>query len=439
MISFYRSVSLHRILLKKTLFLVCFVLSILNAQLGIAQSGNIDRSLALIGDSVLTLNEYRARHRQQRLETSDYPRFEGIVDKDLLDLMVNERIQVIEAERRRINVSEEEIDRAVEFVAQQNNLSSAQLVSQLEADNFTVYEFRESLRQQQLIRKLREAVARSRVSVSENEIENHLKAHGELLEAVDDQFEVGHLLVSISGKSEEAIKGDLENMEFIREQIVGGLAFEEAVRKFADSGREEGGYLGWRALDQLPELFVNALTEMDPETNNLSQVLQSDNGLHLLNLIDRRGGSNQVLQQKIRHILVRPEANETPEEALKRTNELYESLVAGESFESVARLHTSDDTTRLKGGDLGWVNPGQLVPRFEEAASALPLNTISQPVRTQFGFHIILVEDRQEVDMVTEVAEVRAREAVFRRKAEELYKNWFRAVKERTFIEYIGG
>jgi len=439
MISFYRIIFLRQILAKGILFFKGIALLLFCSQLGFAQSGNIDRSLALIGDSVLTLNEYRTRHRQQRLELTDYPEFSGIVDQDLLDLMVNERIQVIEAERRQINVSEAEIDRAVEFVARQNSLSSEQLVSQLEADDFTIDEFRESLRQQQLIRKLREAVARSRVSVSENEVENHLKAHEELLEAVDDQFEVAHLLVSISGKSEEAVKGDLENMEFIREQIAGGLAFEEAVRKFADSGREEGGYLGWRSLNQLPELFVKALAEMDPETNNLSQVLQSDSGLHLLNLLDRRGGSNQVLQQKIRHVLIRPEANETPDEALARANELYQSLVDGESFESIARLHTSDDNTRLKGGDLGWVNPGQLVPQFEEAASALPLNTISQPVRTPFGFHIILVEERQEVDMVTELAEVRAREAVFRRKAEEVYKNWLRAVKERTFIEYIGG
>jgi len=409
------------------------------SQLGISQSGSIDRSLALIGETVLTLNEYRTRHRQQRLELHGYPEFEGTVDRDLLDLMVNERIQVIEAERRQIQVSEAELDQAVEFVAQQNGLSSDQLVRQLESDNFTIEDFRESLRQQQLIRKLRDTLARSRVSVSDNEIENHLNAHEELLEAADDQYEVAHLLVSISGKSDEAIKSDLENMEFIRKQIVDGLAFEEAVRKFADSGRDEGGYLGWRALDQLPELFVEALADMDPELNSLSQVLQSESGLHLLNLINRRGGNNKVLQQKTRHILIRPEENETPEEALNRANELYELLVAGEPFESIARLHTSDDTTRLNGGDLGWVNPGQLVPRFEEAASALPLNTISQPVRTRFGFHIILVEDRQEVDMVTEIAEVRAREAVFRRKAEELYKNWFRAVKERTFNEYIGG
>jgi len=411
----------------------------LYSQPGFTQANSIDRALALVGESVITLNEYRTRHRQQRLETTNYPEFSGTVDKDLLDLMINERIQVIEAERRRLSVSDIELDRAVEFVARQNQLSVDQLVAQLNADSFTLAEFRESLRKQQLSRKLIDAVANSRVSVSDQETENYLNSNSELLEEVNDEYEVAHLLISTSGKSDAAIEAEVENLTFIREQIVGGLAFDQAVRDFADSGKEEGGYLGWRAPDQLPELFVKALESMDVDVNNVSKILQSDNGLHLLKLMGRRGGGNQVLQQNIRHILIRPEPNETRDEALQRANGLYQSLVTGESFESVARLHSDDEASRQGGGELGWVNPGQLAPQFEDAASALPLNTVSQPVQTRFGFHLILVEGRRNADMAREIAENKAREAIFRRKASELFKNWFRAVKERTFVEYIGG
>ena len=415
------------------------VLAMLPAHQGFSQSSSIDRSLALVGESVITLNEYRTRHRQQRLETANYPEFAGTVDKDLLDLMIDERIQVIEAGRRRLRVSDIEVDRAVEFIAGQNNLTVTQLIDQLTSDNFTLAEFRESLRQQQLIRKLIDAVANSRVTVTDQEVENYLNSRSEITEGADTQYEVAHLLISISGKSEEAIESEVENMTFIRERIVQGLPFEDAVRDFADAGKEEGGYLGWRAPGQLPELFVKALVDMDAELNNLSQILQSENGLHLLKLLGKRGGNKMVVQQNIQHILIQPEPNETAEEAQERADILYQDLANGESFESVARLHSDDKSSREDGGELGWVNPGQLAKRLEDAASALPLNTVSQPIQTRFGFHIIRVLERRKADMVREIAQNKAREAIFRRKAEELFKSWFRSAKQRTFIEYIGG
>ncbi len=414
-------------------------LAIMPTSFALGQSNSIDRALALIGDTVITLNEYRTRHRQQRLETADYPEFNGTVDKDLLDLMIDERIQVIEAERRRLRVSDTEVDRAVEFIAKQNNLTVTQLINQLTSDNFTLAEFRESLRQQQLIRKLIDTVANSRVRVTDQEVENYLNARSELTEQTDTQYEVAHLLISIGGKSEEAIESEVENMTFIRERIVQGLPFETAVRDFADSGQEEGGYLGWRAPGQLPELFVKALANMDADSNNLSEILQSENGLHLLKLLAQRGGGQMVLQQSIQHILIQPERNETADEARLRADTLYESIINGESFESVARLHSDDESSRQDGGELGWVNPGQLERRLENAASALPLNTVSQPIQTRFGFHIIQVLDRRKADMVREVAQNKARESIFRRKAEELFKSWFRSAKQRTFVEYIGG
>ena len=400
--------------------------------------GFIDRVLVVVDNVPLTLSEYRVRHRQEAVQGGRLAPFNGEVEPELLTLMIDERLQVLQAEYRGIDVTEQEVDASVELIARQNDMSSTALVSQLERDGITLQEFRTSIREQQMIRKLMDAVANSRVIVSDQEIENYLNAHSEL-RAADESYEVSHLLIQIQDKTDDRIASERENMHLLRQRIEEGLPFEQAVLEYSDSSsREDGGYLGWRRSDQLPELFLEALRDMDPETDNLSPVLQSDSGLHLLKLHGRGGGGALVDQQQIQHILIIPDQQNTLDEVENLANRVYDQLLAGESFEKLVRLYSMDTQSRDSGGSLGWVNPGSLVPEFEEAAKSLPIGQVSKPVRTRYGYHLIRVLDRRSTDMANEIAANKARQTIFRRKATELYLNWFQSIRQRAFIEYVG-
>ena len=403
-----------------------------------SQTINIDQVLVIVDSDAITLSEYKSRHHQERIENTSVAAFSGEVNQDILETMIDERIQVQQARTRGINVSEKEIDAAIQFIASQNSLNTQALEAQLNRDGFTLQQFRDSLKRQQFIRKLVDVVANSRVVISDQEIENYLKTHTELGDT-DQAFEVSHLFILTKDKSDNQIQAEMENIAYIRGIILDGESFETAVKNYSDSSnREDGGYLGWRTPDQLPELFIDTLREMTPGENSVSEVLQSENGLHLLKLHDLRGAGKVVTQQLVRHILLQPSAIDSEAETLEFAQSLYQQLIDGESFERLARLHSKDAQSRKDGGSLGWVNPGTLVPAFEKVANSLPLKTISTPVRSRFGYHIIQVLDRREADMSNELAINQARQALFRRKADELYDNWFKAIRRTAFIEYIG-
>ncbi len=424
--------------LKHLLFIFAITTGAIGGASAIAQTQAIDQVIAIVDSEAITLSEYVNRHERQRFEDRNLGKYSGQVDPRILEAMIDERIQAAQAKSLGIQVSEGEIDGAMQLIAQQNNLTIESLIDQIENDGFTYDQFRETLRTQQLIRKLIDAVANSRVVVSDLEIENYLNAHSELRSS-DESYEISHLIVLTQGKSDEEIKSERENMEFIRKAITEGQPFEQAVMSFSDaSNKDDKGYLGWRTSDQLPELFIDALRGMDPATASISGVLQSDNGLHLLKLHDRKGSGKLIEQQLVNHILVQPNENNTSEEAEALALDLYQQLQNGESFEKLARLYSDDAQSRRSGGSLGWIGPGDVGDSFRQAAESLPVGSISQPVKTRFGFHIIQVVDRRQTDMSNQNAEDRAREEIFRRKAEELYSNWFRAVREQAFVEYVG-
>lgn len=420
-----------------TLTLVSLLLVATFATIGNAQTVAIDKVIAMVNNAPILLSEYRAYYRQERLARAELPEFNQQINRQLLDSMIDQKLQLRQADIRGIEVSENEVDSAIQLVGKQNNISVEQLASQLAKDNFTDQQFRDSIREQQKLRKLIDVVANAQVVVSEQEIENYINNHQELLTS-DDAYEVSHLFIQTKNKSQQAIENETENADYVRNLIQQGEDFASVAEKFSDADdKDEGGYLGWRTAQQLPEMFVHTLRNLSPDGDNISEVLPSENGLHILKLHARKGSGKLVEQQLIRHILIQPDEQNTVEESLAIADDLYNQLQNGESFEKLARLFSADAQSKTNGGSLGWVTLGVLVPEFDQAAIALPLNTISKPLRSRFGYHLIEVLDRRETDMSNEIASNRAREAIFRRKADELYSNWFQFIRERAFIEYI--
>ncbi len=405
---------------------------------GANQAGIIlDKVLAVVNDEPVTLSEYQIRYRQEVLEKG-LPKVDsgGAIHKSVVESLVTERIQTQEAIARGITVTDQDIEAGIRDIASKNNMTIPQLGAFLGNDGITLNQFANNVRNQQLIRLLIEYAVKPRVRVSEQEVESYLDAHEELSSEGLESFELSHLFVSTDGIDEAQMQSELKNLEFIRDGLVKGQSFKEAVKAYSDSNKESDGYLGWRKRSQLPRVFIKELQSMAP--GDISEIIQEDNGFHILHLHNREGGGELVHQKLVRHILVQPEKNGlNEEEALEYVTGLSERLVQGEKFTSLARLYSDDRKTMDDGGSIGWVRPKELGPVLQNAISTLMLNTVSKPIRSPYGFHLIEILDTRERDISHDLAEKNARQILFERKTAQLYRNWLDSLKSASFVEYL--
>jgi peptidyl-prolyl cis-trans isomerase SurA len=282
---------------------------------------------------------------------------------------------------------------------------------------------------------LREREVDNRINVTEAEVDNFLTTQSSRNDA-QDEYEVSHILVRAP---EEGAPEDLQKLKAKAEQALkqlqGGANFAQVSAAFSDAPNAlEGGNLGWKTSTQLPALFIDALKPL--QKGQLSPILRSPNGFHILKLTDRRGGSSPLVveQTHARHILIKLNEVVSESEGKSRMDNLYERLVNGGNFTEMARQY-SEDGSAANGGDLGWVNPGDTVPQFEKVMNALQPGEISQPTRSPFGWHIIQVIERRKQDMTKEAARLKARQEIRARKSEEAYQDWVRELRDRAYVE----
>ena len=403
-----------------------------------AQSVGLDKVIAIVNDEAITFSEYQARYNRELLQNKNLASsVPNQIDINVLRALIDERLQGQMASERGIVVNSSDVESAIANMAAQNAVSKKQLYDQLLKNRITELEFNRSIEEQILIQRLVDVAVKSRVNISDQEIDYHLQAHRELY-STEEVYDLSHLFVSKEGKSESAIQNDRDNLENIALAIVEGLNFKKAVQDFSDGDtKEEGGYLGWRKEDQLPDIFLSALRKTS--IGGVTGVIESDNGLHLLKIHGKEGDLQIVTQQMIRHILVRPDEKElTNEEALEYTEKLLIELQNGAEFSKLARLYSDDSTSAAAGGSLGWVNPGDTVRSFEEASKLLEIDELSKPVKSLFGYHIIQVLERRKKDISQEVARQKAYAEIHRRKSKELFEMWFGRIREAAFIEVVG-
>ncbi len=397
----------------------------------------LDEVIAIVNNEAITRSEYQTRYKRKQLETDQgLEQIPEQIDFDILELLIDERIQAQAAQAAGISIGRAEIENAMANMAAQNNLSQQQLITELETQGISAIQFLRSIKEQRLIQRLVDISVNARVSVSEQEIDYHLQAHKELY-MPNISYEISHLYVSTSGKSAAEIERESENVNHIHQGLLQGQSFSSAVRDFSDGeNQEEGGYAGWRKENQLPELFLAALRQTP--IGGVTEIMKSVNGFHIIKLHAKEGDTKIVTQQRLRHILVQPQrSNLTDREAIDLLNDVANKIRQGSDFEQFARLLSDDAATASRGGALGWTNPGDTAPAFEQAALSLPLNQLSDPVRSRFGYHLIEVLDRRERDISRDIARNSAQRELFKRKAEERYQNWFGRLREGAYIEYV--
>lgn len=403
------------------------------------QIAPIDRIVAVVNKEVITQYELSERVdsvlKELRRRGTPLPGREEI-ERQVLDRSITEKVQIQFARETAMRVDDLELDRTVSRVAENNRLTLTEFRQMLERDGIPYDKFREDLRSEILISRLRDREVNSKITVGESEIENFLAEQGERKEAAAE-YNVAHILVRVP---EQASPEQLESrraraMEAVK-RLKDGADFAQVAATYSDAPDAlQGGVMGWRSQERLPELFAGTVAKLNP--GEMSDVLRSPAGFHVLRLLDRRGAGASLLvdQAHVRHILVRTNEIVSEDDAKRKLLQLRERIVNGVDFAGLARLQ-SDDGSAARGGDLGWLYPGDTVPEFERAFAELNPMEVSQPVKTPFGWHLIQVLERRKADVSSDRRRLDARRALLERKSDEAYQEWLRQLRDRAYIEY---
>jgi peptidyl-prolyl cis-trans isomerase SurA len=399
----------------------------------------IDRIVAVVNTEVITQRDLAERITlvgTQLKRQGTPPPLPEVLERQVLERMITDRVQVQFARDTGVRVDDLQVDRTMQLIAENNKLTLADFRRTLESEGVSFDRFREDIRNEIVISRLREREVDSKIQIGESEIENFLQE----LQAGDagTQFDLSHILVRVpESASPEQVDARLRRAQEALAKARGGADFAQLAVSYSDAPDAlKGGGMGWRERDRLPELFAEALVKLKP--GEVSDVLRSPAGFHIVRLNDRRGGggSFMVEQTRARHILARVSELVSETEARRKITVLRQRIAEGTNFAELARLNSDDTASAQRGGELGWTVPGDLVPEFERAMNALKIGELSQPVRTPFGYHIIQVEERRTADLSADRKRIEARRVLRDRRADEAYQEWLRQLRDRSYVDY---
>jgi len=395
----------------------------------------LDRIVAVVNDDVITLNQLNERmtvaRRQIALQKIASPA-DDVLQKQILNRLILERLQLQVAERLGLKATDADVDRAITEIARRNKLTPAAFRERVKKEGIDPAMHRAQVRTQILIEQLVDREVRHRVTVSEGEIDSFLAGL-----AGNMEFRLSHIFLPLpEAASPAAIEVTRKHADELAAKLrVGGNFQQLAIAHSQAPDALQGGHIGWKKPGQLPDLFVTALKNLNP--GGISEVLRSANGFHILKLHERRGGPalKPVQQTHVRHILLRTSEILSAAEARQRLLALKARIEQGEDFAALARAHSDDRGSAAKGGELGWVSPGQLVPEFEQAMNVLKPRELSGVVQSAFGFHLIQVIARRELGANAERLRIAARGQLLMRKADERYRQWIRQLRDEAYVE----
>ncbi len=399
----------------------------------------LDRIVAVVNNEVITYNDLNDRLnsvvKQLQKQGTSLPA-QDVLQKQLLEQMINTQVQLQEAKETGIRVDDGTLDKTLQRIADENNVSMTEFRRLLEQDGIGWAKFREEIRGEVMMSRLQEREIEGNVAVTEAEVDTQLAL--EAREAnTDQEFRLAHILVQVP---EQATSDQIEARRKRAVQALGelrkGTEFAQVSAQFSDAPDAlQGGNLGWRASGRMPTIFLEALNKL--KSGEVSEILRSANGFHIVKLLDKRGrtAAAQVQQSRARHILIGMKNGVSDDDARERLKRLRERIVGGADFAELAKVH-SDDPSSSKGGDLGWISPGDTVPEFERTLTQLKENEISQPVQTQYGWHLVQLLERRTEGVSADRQRATARNTIRARKVEDARQDWVRQARDRAFVEY---
>ena len=398
----------------------------------------VDRIVAVVNDEVITQNDLAERVnlvvRQLQRQGGQLPP-NDVLSRQILDRMINDLLQVQLAKETAIKVDDATLDKTIERIAQENNLGMTEFRAALDKDGVRFPRFREDIRNEILLSRLREREVENTIVVTDAEVETELAREAREASS-DSEFRLSHVLVTVPPQaSAEQIEQRRRRAMLALSELRRGSNFAQVAATYSDAPDAlQGGNLGWRASARLPSLFLETLEKLQP--GDVSDIMRSPNGFHIVKLLEKRGraAAAGVQQTHVRHILLRARDGLSENEARERLQRLRERVAGGADFAELAKTN-SEDASASKGGDLGWVAPGDTVPEFERVMNALKDTEVSQPVQTPFGWHLVQVLERRSDELSGDRKKLAARQAIRARKADEAYQDWLRQSRDRAFVE----
>lgn len=410
------------------------------AQLSVApEIVEIDRIVAVVNDDVIVHSELQTRLRVvvAQLEGSGVPAPpRDVLEKQVLEQLILDRLQMQMAENTGVRVDDESLNRQIADIARQNKLSLREFRDILERDGFNFTTFREEIRNELIKSQVQQRQVQDRVQITERDIDNYLATRDKQGGNIPE-YRIGHILIAVpDGASPEELAEARDEAEDVLARLKAGANFGRTAAAESD-GRQalEGGDLGWRKGGELPTLFDPVVPKL--EKGGLSDVIRSSSGFHVIKLLDMRGAERHVINQMhARHILVTTSEIVTSGDAHSRLQLLRARILNGADFGELARASSDDPGSAVKGGDLGWLSPGDTIPEFEKRMDQLEVGAVSRPFETQFGWHIVQVLGRRDRDSTEEVQRAKAAEQLRNRKVDEELQSWFRQIRDEAYIEY---
>jgi peptidyl-prolyl cis-trans isomerase SurA len=399
----------------------------------------LDRVLVIVNDEAITqwdMSEQRRILLSQMQASKITPPPNDVLDKQVLERLIVERAVLQYAKETGIRIDDTTVERTILRVAEENKLSPDEFRKVLQREGIPYANYREDIRRQITIQRVRDREVDSKVTVSDAEVDNYLatvaaQAGGE------DEYLLSHIYISVAEQaSPTAVEESRKRAEQALAEVRAGKDFGQVAASYSNApDATSGGNLGWRTRARLPSVFADIVQKMKP--GEVSAVLRSASGFHVVKLVEERNRNQPTVvdQTHARHILIKVNEQTSESDAKAKIDRLRERLVAGASFEELARAN-SEDTSNARGGDLGWLSAGDTVPDFEHAMDRLAVNEISQPVRTPFGWHLIQVLERRKQDVTQQRRRDEARKAIRQRKSDEQFEEFVRQLRDRTYVEY---
>ncbi len=400
----------------------------------------IDRIAAVVNDDVITVYELNDKlnivEQQLKKQGTPLPAMDEL-KKQILERMITDMLQSQQARETGVRVDDAQLDKTLRRIAQENKFPSLlEFRARLEQDGIEYKKFREEIRSEIVSARLREREVDSKLVVSDGEIDNYLATQAKH-SGKSEEYQLAHILVLVPEQANaDKIQISQQRAEQSLAQLRKGADFAQVTAGFSDAqDAMQGGDLGWRTIDRIPSIFVEALQKM--QAGDISPVLRSPNGFHIFKLLAKRSKSDAVViaQTHTRHILIKTSELVSENEAKNRLLEIKQRIEQGTDFAAQAKLY-SDDGSAAQGGDLGWISPGETVPEFEDAMNALQPGQMSGAVQSSFGWHLIQALERRNADVSVEQKKQQARMAIRSVKSDEAYQDWLRQLRDRAYVEY---
>ncbi len=428
-------------MIKQTYIKIVMVAVLLcNLLLGssLAQAEVLDTIIAVVEDDVILERELQKEvavieQRMQQSQAALPPAY--VLRKQVLEKMIIDKLQRQLAEKAGITVNEEMLNSSAADIARRNNMDIEQFRTELERQGISYQSFLDNMRNEIIINQLRGKEIGGRIKVTDREVEHYMETQDKIGEE-STQYHLGHILIAVKeGASSTEVQQAMNNADELVKTLRAGQDFSQAaISESNDDNALKGGDLGWRTLSEIPTLFVNEIKQM--KQGDVFDPIRSPSGFHIIKMLELKGTDNHMITKtKVRHILIKTNELVDDAEAQKRLLALKVRIADGDDFAALARAHSDDKGSALKGGSLDWVAPGDLVKPFEETMVKLGINEVSEPVQTQFGWHVIQVLGRENKDDSSEFKKNLVRDAIRKRKIEEETELWVRRLRDEAFVE----